>query len=406
MRLYLAYPSGIRACCLFLLWFSFIGLTQESKAAEDASSFTAITASETHFENFPHRNILEAGEGLPADPLTGGLVFKSSLSTSKKTLPLFPLVSEGAGPDNLRKGSKGEQSNSIVRGSLQEIQKKLDRRIARFEVLAKTAKSRIYRGKNSQSVPTHESGSPYLTFTSLGPVKYYDEVEDDDSSVPVLEEVVVEATPLDPFDDEDSIDVVQDPWEEFNSLVFMFNVALDQFLVKPIATGYDWIMPNFLEEGIRNAIHNIRFVPRFANSMFQAKFDEAGSELGRFLINSTLGIAGIFDVAKFAFDLNPSDEDMGQTLALYGVKSGPYVILPFLPPRTVRDLIGSLADIALDPLSYFLPFGPQIGLRGGEFINKRSRNLELFEGVHPGTIDLYGEVRATYFQKRSQAIWK
>ena len=187
-----------------------------------------------------------------------------------------------------------------------------------------------------------------------------------------------------------------------NTKVFRFNLILDQVALKPIAMGYDWVMPDVLEEGIRNAIQNIRVVPRFANNLFQAEFKGAGIEITRFLINSTLGLAGFFDVAELAFDLKESNADTAQTLALYNIQSGPYVVFPFLPPMTLRDGVGTLANIALDPLTYVFPF-VQAGTLGGEIISDRSQNLELFDGIQAGTVDLYGAVREAYFQRSALA---
>jgi len=116
-------------------------------------------------------------------------------------------------------------------------------------------------------------------------------------------------------------------------------------------------------------------------------------------------VAGLFDVAKHGLGLAPlTIEDTGQTLAVLGVRSGPYLVLPLLPPTTVRDGIGFLGDLAMDPLNYVLPFAPQIAKRAGKTVNDRSENLELFEGVEEGTLDLYAAARDAYFQKREKAV--
>jgi len=176
-------------------------------------------------------------------------------------------------------------------------------------------------------------------------------------------------------------------------------------VLKPVAQGYHWIVPDPAEEAIGNAFHNIGFVPRFVNNVFQGKGTQAGVEVGRFLINTTVGVAGLFDVAKDGFGLETvDDEDTGQTLAVHGVKPGPYVVLPLLPPMTVRDGVGFIGDLAMDPLNYVLPFVGQLARRGGETVNTRSQNLDRFQGVEEGTLDLYAAVRDAYVQSRAKAI--
>ena len=241
------------------------------------------------------------------------------------------------------------------------------------------------------------------------PESHSSEVEE---AIPVMDETVVEgSTPEifdDPFEDpfSEGLQVdINDPWEGFNSSMFDLNYNLDQYFFKPIATGYNWFIPPDAQDSIANAFHNVAIVPRLMNNIFQGKMDVAYIELKRFFLNSTLGIGGFFDVAKYMFDTEaPGSEDTGQTLAVYGVDPGPYLVLPFLGPTTVRDGFGQLGDALLDPLNYFVPFVPNISKRAGELTNERSRNLDFFEGLEESTIDLYGAVRSGYFERRSKAI--
>jgi len=220
-----------------------------------------------------------------------------------------------------------------------------------------------------------------------------------------LEETVVQDTYLDPFSDETQTEVIRDPWEPMNAKVFSFNMEVDRYVLNPVATGYAWLMPDPVEQAIGRVIENIRFVPRTVNDLLQWKWENAGIEVGRFVINSTVGVAGLFDVAGDYLDLQAVPaEDFGQTLAVHGVQPGAYLVLPFLPPTTVRDGIGMVGDVILDPLNYFLPFIPQASVRATEMVNERSQNLERYEGVEVATLDLYGAVREAYAQKRSQAI--
>jgi phospholipid-binding lipoprotein MlaA len=196
-----------------------------------------------------------------------------------------------------------------------------------------------------------------------------------------------------------------DPWEGFNEKTFEFNRRLDKYVLKPVAKGYNFVVPDELQIMISNGFDNISFVPRMMNSLFQGKFGGAGRELGRFLINSTVGVGGLFDPAKDVFGLVKSREDFGQTLGVYGVTPGPYVIVPFLEPLTVRDGIGKAVDGLMDPLSWFLPFfWERFGMKVGDIVNERSLNLDLFQGFEESVIDMYSAVRHAYLQRRLRLI--
>ncbi len=214
-----------------------------------------------------------------------------------------------------------------------------------------------------------------------------------------------------------------DPLEPYNVLVFKFNYNLDKYFVRPVAEGYDFVVPNAVQRGIFNVFNNIRFVPRLLNNVFQGKFKGAGLEGSRFIINSTLGIGGLFDPAEEWFDLDTPPEDFGQTLGVYGVGPGPYLLLPLWPtPLTVRDGFGLVVDLFLDPFNWLvLPlfridgvpvlaqdedtaFLANIAFRLVDTLNTRSLNLETFQGVEAATVDLYSAVRNGYLQSRAHAI--
>ena len=196
-----------------------------------------------------------------------------------------------------------------------------------------------------------------------------------------------------------------DPWESFNEKMFAFNYRLDKYVLKPIAKAYNFVMPDELQRMVDRGFTNINFVPRFVNSVLQGKWSGAGRELARFLINSTLGIGGLWDMAKQEWNIEPSREDFGQTLGLWGFGPGPFLVLPFLAPTTVRDGIGMAVDGAMDPLSYYIPFvWDRLLMRIGNLINDRSLNLQLFEGVEETTVDLYTAVRNGYLQRRARQI--
>lgn len=194
-----------------------------------------------------------------------------------------------------------------------------------------------------------------------------------------------------------------DPWEPFNERTFEFNRQLDRVVLKPAATGWSKVVPDGMRQRLQNAFRNVGMPRRFVNNFLQLKVEGATQELARFLINSTVGIAGFFDVAKGA-GLAESDEDTGQTLGAYGVGPGPYLIFPFFPPLTVRDALGSVVDGALDPLNYLLPLAGKVGTKAGTTVNDRSLNLELFQDVEESALDLYTAVRNGYLQHRQKAI--
>jgi phospholipid-binding lipoprotein MlaA len=195
-----------------------------------------------------------------------------------------------------------------------------------------------------------------------------------------------------------------DPWEPFNENMFEFNRQFDRYLFKPLATGYDWVLPDPVQSSVGNALDNLDVVRRLTNNLLQLKFAGAGRELARFTINSTMGAAGLFDVAKDEFGIEQSNEDTGQTLGYYGVEPGPYLVLPILPVTTVRDGIGLVADTAMNPLNYFIPIGATLGKTATGAVNTRSQNLDKFESVEEGVIDLYSAVRNGYLQRREAAI--
>jgi phospholipid-binding lipoprotein MlaA len=198
-----------------------------------------------------------------------------------------------------------------------------------------------------------------------------------------------------PAADPDSEDEEYDPWEPFNELMFRFNRELDRYVLKPVATGWSRVVPTEIRVGLRNAMVNLGMPRRFVSNLLQLKIEGALRELARFVLNSTIGVAGLFDVAR-AEGVPTSDEDLGQTFGVYGVAPGPYLVLPFLPPSTVRDSLGFLIESLLDPLSFGLTSPEGIARRVGTIINDRSLNLELFEQVEEGVLDLYGAVRNGY----------
>lgn len=206
----------------------------------------------------------------------------------------------------------------------------------------------------------------------------------------------------DAFDDE--ILVEYDPWEGFNRTMFGFNRQVDRFVLKPVATVWNTVVPELAQQSLSNAFDNLAMPRRFINNVFQLKFERAGRELARFFLNISMGVLGFFDAAADLGLPKITDEDTGLTLGYYGVPPGPYLVLPFLPPLTVRDAFGFAADGAMSPLSYFIPFEASAGMRGGQVVNERSLNLDFFEQLERETFDLYTAVRNAYLQRRQRGV--
>jgi phospholipid-binding lipoprotein MlaA len=200
-------------------------------------------------------------------------------------------------------------------------------------------------------------------------------------------------------------DFESDPFEGFNEKMFWFNrEVLDRFLLRPAATAWDFIFPDPVQRGIYNIFDNLAVVRRVVNNTLQWKLTGAATEMARFTINSTIGLVGFFDVARDAFGIQQRDEDTGQTFGVWGIGAGPYLILPFLPPLTIRDGIGYAFDTAMTPYVYFIPWYANTAATATSTVNERSLNLDRFERVAESTIDLYGAVRNAYLQRRAAAI--
>jgi phospholipid-binding lipoprotein MlaA len=196
-----------------------------------------------------------------------------------------------------------------------------------------------------------------------------------------------------------------DPLAPFNEKMFWFNLKLDHYVLHPVAQGYAVVAPTPVRESVGHFFDNVNFIPRFANNLFQLRFVQAASEVGRFGVNTTLGVGGLFDVADHWFGMKQNNDDFGLTLGHYGVPPGAYIVWPFLGPSTVRDTVGFAADSAMWPLPYFVPWYVSLPTDAGkavvEAVNYRSLHLNLFEDVDRYAIDLYGAVQDGYMQRRA-----
>ena len=198
----------------------------------------------------------------------------------------------------------------------------------------------------------------------------------------------------------------KDPWESMNRSVFSFNERLDSNVLKPVAKGYKWIMPDPFETAIGNVFSNLNDIPVTFNNILQLKFKNALRSSGRLLVNSTMGVGGMLDVAS-GMGLEKQNEDFGQTLGYYGVSSGPYLVLPVLGPSSTRDAGGLMFDLASDPVavgSFFVaPFiGPVVG--STRFADTRARLLENDKTLDEASLDKYEFIREAYLQRRRNLV--
>ena len=194
-----------------------------------------------------------------------------------------------------------------------------------------------------------------------------------------------------------------DPWEPMNRQIHGFNTGLDKVTLKPIAKGYQKVFPQFLRKGIGNFSSNLRSPLNAINSFLQGKGKTGLSESGRFLVNSTIGLLGILDVAT-AMGLEKHNEDFGQTFAKWGVPDGPYVVLPFLGPRTLRDAFAVPLNFLADPLWWYNNASVRDKLYILRLIDVRER-LFTAEALLKGSKDRYLSIREAYLQHRLFLIY-
>ncbi|WP_339898165.1 VacJ family lipoprotein [uncultured Gilvimarinus sp.] len=193
----------------------------------------------------------------------------------------------------------------------------------------------------------------------------------------------------------------QDPWEEYNRAIFAFNDAADTYVLKPVARGYHTITPGPVRQGVNNIFSNILEVPKVFNDLLQGKFSQAGKDSGRFVINSTLGVAGLFDVAKHMGMPRTDSEDFGQTLGRWGVPEGPYLVLPIFGPRTLRDAAATPVDWITDPKTYIGHTQTSYEIKVMELVDTRASLLSLEQDIGS---DKYTLFRDIYLQRRDYLV--
>jgi phospholipid-binding lipoprotein MlaA len=197
---------------------------------------------------------------------------------------------------------------------------------------------------------------------------------------------------------------VADPIEPFNRAIFTINDKAYYWILKPVAQGYNFVVPQGVRVAVRNFFSNLATPIRVANNLLQGKFRAGGTELLRFTINSTVGFAGFFDPAHDGFHLEKKKADFGQTLGKYGLGQGLYLVLPILGPTTLRDGVGFAGDLFLDPVSYVRPVKLALGIDAYRWENNLSLRIGEYEDLTGSALDPYVAARDAYAQHRAEKV--
>jgi len=227
------------------------------------------------------------------------------------------------------------------------------------------------------------------------------------SGEPIL--VAVENRPIQSAESEESVETIADPLEPVNRAFFRFNDKLYFWVLKPIATGYKTIIPEDGRIGVRNFFSNVTTPVRLVNCLLQAKFKGAGNETVRFVVNTILGLAGLFDPAKKYFEIEKQEADFGQTLGIWGMGPVFYIDLPILGPSSLRDGLGYAVDVSLDFRTYLAIYSTIAAYAnaGGwvlDKVNETSLTIGEYENLKKAALDPYIALREAYHQNRQSKI--
>lgn len=207
---------------------------------------------------------------------------------------------------------------------------------------------------------------------------------------------------MDDFSDDEEWVINDDPLEPLNRVIYRFNYTADGMILRPAALVYRGIVPEKGREMVGNALDNIYMPVVFANSVFQADPKNSFTSFWRFAVNTTFGIGGLFDVASET-GLKPRNTDFGQTLAIYGVEPGPYIVLPIIGPSNGRDTIGHIADAFLNPFNY-IDDGLSITIWSTLAVDRRASHMKLLDDIYNSSLDPYTTFRSGYTQHRAADI--
>lgn len=200
---------------------------------------------------------------------------------------------------------------------------------------------------------------------------------------------------------------IQDPFEEVNRVSFAFNEVVDETVIHPVVEGYQFVVPRPARNGFRNFLRNLRSPVIFANQALQGDVRGAGDVVLRATINTLVGVGGVFDVAG-SEGIRYEPEDFGQTLAVWGVGHGPYLVVPVLGPSSLRDYAGYAIDSFADPLRWYLHNIDEeewyYAKLGGDYLVLREELIDVMKDLKASSIDYYAAVRSTYYQRRAAMV--
>lgn len=195
----------------------------------------------------------------------------------------------------------------------------------------------------------------------------------------------------------------RDPLEPMNRAIYQFNDGVDKAIMKPVAQAYQAVLPAFVRTGVSNVFSNLNDIVVALNNLLQGKIGPAFSDISRVMVNTTIGILGLFDVAT-DLGIEKNDEDFGQTLGYWGVGDGPYIVLPFLGPRTARDTVGLVGDMWADPLMQVDPSRDRNIAVGLRLVSRRAELLNASKVLEVAALDEYEFLRDAYLQRRRNLI--
>ncbi len=241
-----------------------------------------------------------------------------------------------------------------------------------------------------------ETGVTQLSQTHLEPVIEKETETEINEEEEIDEEVVEEG--------EEEAPHIADPFYIWNKGWYYFNDKFYFWLLKPVSQVYSTIFPEIVRIGVSNFFYNITTPIRFVNSVLQFKIKDAGNELIRLVVNSTLGVVGFGDFAKGQLDIKRKNEDLGQTFGTYGIGHGFYLVWPILGPSSLRDTIGLVGDGFLNPINYIRPVETSIAITAYDTVNHTSLHIGDYEDIIEAAVDPYVSIRDAYVQNRKKKV--
>jgi phospholipid-binding lipoprotein MlaA len=217
-------------------------------------------------------------------------------------------------------------------------------------------------------------------------------------------QVAITKIPSQPSAPEEPVEMIADPLEPLNRVFFRFNDKFYFWLLKPVAAGYKTVVPQDVRVGVRNFFSNLTTPIRLVNCMLQVNFKGAGNETVRFLLNTTFGLVGFFDIGKKELNIEKSEEDFGQTLGFWGIGPAIYIDWPILGPSSLRDTVGYVGDLFLDPVNYIPSLPVNFSIKASDVVNETSLMIGEYEDFKESAVDPYIALKDAYHQYRQNKI--